>query len=598
MHVPDGIVPLWLQILLFAVSGMALAMSVRLVNKKFDDRLVPYMGVLAAVIFAAQLVNFPVPPFSSGHLVGSTLLAVMVGPWVAVLIMALVLFVQALYGDGGILTFGLNFFNMGVFSVFLGYGLSILLFKSLSRIGSKKQATLLSAGIASFLVTVSAAFVLGLQLLSVDGFGQIALVAITSVHVPIGIGEAVLTSVILLYFVKAKPSLVSFLRGSDESESTAISPSRSEEGEEDLTPALQNENPVKPLVITATITIVLVAVAVLSGFASSNPDGFEWTLFDLAGVPEPEGGFAGIWFSIGEGPILDVVTGSIGILAVFGLGILAFRRVSNHSHHHGPETGKFLLPFAEGKRSTATFSPAGMILSAIGLAIIVTVQTSILMLSLLIFMILGTGIAATTNWRRVLLMAAKFEIIILFWIILEPFLYGSTVILTLRLPWGPVHAYWEGLLLGLAIGLRMFAILIAFLATLSHMTLNDFIGALKTLRVPVSMLGSLIVMFRYVPLFIEEKSRMQEAQVLRGYDRGKGLDRLRSTGYTVGTTIDRAFDRSATVYEAMTLRGLGKGMMMSSSGFRRSDSILPVLLFSLIMAMIFLIPPMLEAIFI
>jgi len=111
LHVPDGIVPLWLQIILLAVSGAVLVLSLRVVNRKFDNRLVPYMGVLAAVIFAAQLINFPVPPFSSGHLVGSTLLAIMVGPWVAALIMALVLFVQALYGDGGIITFGLNFFN-------------------------------------------------------------------------------------------------------------------------------------------------------------------------------------------------------------------------------------------------------------------------------------------------------------------------------------------------------------------------------------------------------------------------------------------------------------------------------------------------------
>jgi energy-coupling factor transporter transmembrane protein EcfT len=153
-------------------------------------------------------------------------------------------------------------------------------------------------------------------------------------------------------------------------------------------------------------------------------------------------------------------------------------------------------------------------------------------------------------------------------------------------------------MLGLAIGLRMFAILLVFLATLSHMTLSEFIGALRTLRVPTAILGSLLVMFRYVPLFIEERSRMQDAQLLRGYDRGKGLDRLRSTGYLVGTTIDRAFDRSARVYESMTLRGFGKGMMISSVGFRRSDSVLPVLLFSLVMAMMFLLPPILEAILI
>ncbi|MFX1485307.1 MAG: energy-coupling factor ABC transporter permease, partial [Promethearchaeota archaeon] len=73
MHVPDGIIPLWLQILLLVVSATMMVISYRKVKSRFDERLVPFMGVLAAVIFAAQFVNFPVPPFSRGHLVGSTL---------------------------------------------------------------------------------------------------------------------------------------------------------------------------------------------------------------------------------------------------------------------------------------------------------------------------------------------------------------------------------------------------------------------------------------------------------------------------------------------------------------------------------------------
>jgi cobalt/nickel transport system permease protein len=542
------------------------------------------MGVLAAVIFAAQLINFPIPPFSSGHLVGSTLLAVMVGPWVASLIMALVLFVQALYGDGGILTFGLNFFNMGVFAVFLGYGLALMLFRGASRVTSKKAATLFSAATASFIVTVSAAFLLGLQLLTVPGFGTEALLAITSVHVLIGVGEAVLTTLILLYFVKAKPNLVSFLRTIKDSA----------EDEE----AVKRETPIGPIVASAIITITLVGIAILSGFASDNPDGFEWAFFEFAGITNPEIGFPGIWSQFGEGPVIDMITGSIGIIGILGLGLILFRRASHNSHHHGPETGKFLLPFAEGKRSPAPFSPAGILVSAIALAVIITIQNSILMLSVLIILILGTGVMSGTNWRRAISMAARFEVVILFWIILEPFLFGSTVLFTLQLPWGQIHAYWEGLFVGLLLGMRMFAILLTFLAALSHLTLSEFIGALKTLRIPTAILGSVLIMFRYVPLFIEERSRMQEAQTLRGYNRGSGLDKLRSMGYLAGTTIDRAFDRSATVYDSMTLRGFGKGMMVSRGGFRRSDSVLPVLLISLLMAMIFLLPPVLEAILI
>ncbi|MFW9846442.1 MAG: energy-coupling factor ABC transporter permease, partial [Candidatus Thorarchaeota archaeon] len=401
MHVPDGIVPLWLQILLLAVSMVTIAVSLRVVSNRFEDRIVPYMGVLAAVIFAAQLINFPVPPFSSGHLVGSTLLAVMVGPWAAALIMALVLFVQALYGDGGIITFGLNFFNMGVFSVFLGYGLALMFFRATSRVSNKKTSTLISTAISAFITTVSAAFVLGLELLTVPGFGTPALLAITSVHIFIGFGEAILTSVILLYFVKAKPELISFFR---EGEVTQDSDPMASEARKEI--------PLRPLLATIAITMILAALAIFSGFASSNPDGFEWALFDFAGVLEPENAFAGIWSRFGEGPVIDVVTGSIGIVLVLSLGLLLFRRKSHDSHHHGPETGKFLLPFAEGKTSPAPFSPAGILVAAIALAFLITIQTNILIVSILILLILGTGFMSGTNWRRAISMAAKFELII------------------------------------------------------------------------------------------------------------------------------------------------------------------------------------------
>jgi cobalt/nickel transport system permease protein len=221
MHVPDGVLPVWLLVVMYLISGVMLVVSVKRINKKFDDRLVPYMGVLAAVIFAAQFVNFPVPP-SSGHLVGSTLLAVMLGPWAGMLIIGMVLFVQALYGDGGLLTYGLNFFNMGIFSCIVGWGLALLIFKGLKRFTDEKKSVLISTAIASYVTTVLAAFVLGLELLSVPGFGVIALSAITLVHAFIGIGEAVLTFMILLYFIKAKPQVISFLKESEVSEMARV----------------------------------------------------------------------------------------------------------------------------------------------------------------------------------------------------------------------------------------------------------------------------------------------------------------------------------------------------------------------------------------
>jgi cobalt/nickel transport system permease protein len=221
MHVTDGVLPIWLLAIMYVISGLMLFISVRMINKRFDDKLVPYMGVLAAVIFAAQFVNFPIPP-SSGHLVGATLLAVMLGPWGGMLIIGMVLFVQALYGDGGLLTYGLNFFNMGIFSCFVGWALALVLFKGLKRLTDEKKSVLISTAIASYITTVLAAFVLGIELLTVPGFGVVALSAITIIHAFIGIGEAVLTFMILLYFVKAKPQVISFLKESEVSEMARV----------------------------------------------------------------------------------------------------------------------------------------------------------------------------------------------------------------------------------------------------------------------------------------------------------------------------------------------------------------------------------------
>jgi cobalt/nickel transport system permease protein len=210
MHVPDGVIPLWLQLLMLVLSGAVLMLCARKVNKQFDDRLVPYVGVLAAVIFAAQFVNFPIPP-SSGHLVGSTLLAVLVGPWAAIMIIALVLFVQALMGDGGILTYGLNLFNMGVFSCLTGWLLAFVIFRIARTHFDERKSIVAAAAVASYATVVLSATVLGLELLAVTGFGYAAFAAIVGIHALIGVGEAIITFAILFYFAKAHPQMISML---------------------------------------------------------------------------------------------------------------------------------------------------------------------------------------------------------------------------------------------------------------------------------------------------------------------------------------------------------------------------------------------------
>ena len=245
--------------------------------------------------------------------------------------------------------------------------------------------------------------------------------------------------------------------------------------------------------------------------------------------------------------------------------------------------GKFLLPFKEGRTNLVKFSPTSMLISSFIVGIILSIQTEIILLLGLIGLILLIGSIAGTRWRVILSLATRFEIVILFWILLLPFFYGTTILLSIPTPWGILFAYQEGLYLGILIGIRIFGLITLFLTVFSHMSLVEFTGALKTIKIPTSILGSLLIMLRYIPLFVEERQRMQEAQQLRGFERGERKGRIRALGFLVGSIIDRAMDRSIIVYEAMTLRGFGHGMYIQEARPKRNDIVLFLSLLFLIL---------------
>ncbi|MDF1539248.1 MAG: energy-coupling factor transporter transmembrane component T [Candidatus Thorarchaeota archaeon] len=258
--------------------------------------------------------------------------------------------------------------------------------------------------------------------------------------------------------------------------------------------------------------------------------------------------------------------------------------------------GIFLLPFREGQGALDRFSPTAIFVSAVGVGVITAIQTDVFVILTLLLMVLLGAVITITRWRVVLSLVAKFEIFILFWMFLMPFVYGETLLFAVPLPWGFLNAYQEGLEFGFLLGFRMMTMIILFIASLSHMSLSEFIGALRTLKVPVSILGSLLIMLRYIPLFIGERSRMQDAQSLRGYERGGSFEKIKSLGYLIGSTIDRAFDRSLSVYDAMTLRGFGGGMVVRSAGFRRGDVFLIFLLLVFSIFVMLFVPDLLAVI--
>ena len=122
MHIPDGFLSAPVAVATGVVAVAAIAVAVKVTNKKMGEKQVPMMGVLAAFIFAAQMLNFPVAGGTSGHFVGAALAAILLGPWATVLILSSVLVVQCLiFQDGGLLALGANITNMGVIAAFSGY---------------------------------------------------------------------------------------------------------------------------------------------------------------------------------------------------------------------------------------------------------------------------------------------------------------------------------------------------------------------------------------------------------------------------------------------------------------------------------------------
>src|SRR5512134_3741778 len=159
LHIPDGFLSLIVSLVCWLISGLTLALAISRTNKSLGEKQVPLMGVMAAFIFAAQMINFPVAGGTSGHLLGGTLAAITLGPWAGMLVMTAVITVQGLlFQDGGLLVMGANILNMGLFTVAVGYGL----YRSV--MSSSQTTKLAVAGVAAWLSVMAGALATSCQL--------------------------------------------------------------------------------------------------------------------------------------------------------------------------------------------------------------------------------------------------------------------------------------------------------------------------------------------------------------------------------------------------------------------------------------------------
>lgn len=244
MHIPDGFVSVPVAAVTGLASVAALLIAFRRSQEAFGIRRAPVLGLTTAFIFAAQMVNFPVAGGTSGHLLGGTLAAIVLGsPWAGMLCIATVLIIQAvLFADGGITALGANILNMAVVGVWVGWVLT----QTLQRLfGGAKGRLPLAAGIAAGVSVVVASVACALELaLSGTAPVNIVLPTMAGVHLLIGIGEGLITGGVLTYLATARPDLL---------------PGEQQQFRGWLVPV---------------VSIILVA-GVLSLFASAWPDGLE-----------------------------------------------------------------------------------------------------------------------------------------------------------------------------------------------------------------------------------------------------------------------------------------------------------------------------------
>lgn len=306
MHIPDGFLSTFISVVLWLFSIIAVGYAIRRVSTDMDERKLPLMGVVAAAIFAGQMLNFTVAGGTSGHLMGAALATILLGPWAATIVMTIVVSVQALlFQDGGLLALGANIFNMGVIGVTVSYATYQILMK-LS--GGKRWGVFIGGFLAAWLSIEIAALGVGLQLaLSGTSPANLAIPAMGVIHAVIGIGEGLITVGALAFIYASRRDLI-----------------------EDSVKA-----PVGGRLVWLFGLLIALALAVASPLASVHPDGLEW-------VAE-ENGFLGF----AQGPLYEIIpdyvlpgihnealatisAGIIGTLIVFGvaLGVAYLRRKS------------------------------------------------------------------------------------------------------------------------------------------------------------------------------------------------------------------------------------------------------------------------------
>ncbi|MFF0578499.1 energy-coupling factor ABC transporter permease [Streptosporangium saharense] len=312
---PDGFFNAAVSISAGAVAAAGVGVCLRGARKELDDRTAPMAGLVAAFIFAVQMLNFPVAAGTSGHLLGGTLAAILVGPYTAVLCVAVVLLVQGFFfADGGLTALGVNITLMGIVAIVAGWAVFRLI---ASR--ARSRGVVVAASFVAALVSVPVAALAFALLFWIGGTAPIEVgtvaVAMGGVHVLIGIGEGLITAVTVSTVLAVRPDLVYGARGL-----AAPLVLKGADGEATAVSAPQRATAPRRVgwFLPAGVLVAALLAGIVSFYASSSPDGLERVAEDKGFIGQASD------HALGDQPLADYgeVGGiPVGVAGLVGVGV-------------------------------------------------------------------------------------------------------------------------------------------------------------------------------------------------------------------------------------------------------------------------------------
>ncbi len=320
MHISDGFLNIPVSLAGWVLTIVVVGLALRRMGQTMDERQAPLMGVLAAFVFAAQMINFPVAGGTSGHLIGGMLVAALIGPWAAVIVMTCVVGVQALiFQDGGLVVMGFNIFNMGILAPFVGYavyrgldqtighrvnqtmGLNPLFRRFMPKIIAQRNPAMFGLFLGAWASVEIGALATALEI-AASGTSdfEIAVPAMLGIHALIGIGEALITVAAIGFIRQARPDLVQHAGSAR-----------------------------RPGWMAAGLVLALIVV-VFSPLASRHPDGLERVAEDHDFIDAATGPIFEILPdytipAIDNAAMTTILAGMVGVLIVAGVGYAVTR---------------------------------------------------------------------------------------------------------------------------------------------------------------------------------------------------------------------------------------------------------------------------------